>query len=185
MPSLMSDTSSVEVAEESYHSFFYSSPLQAEYITRSEIEDVDPCLQFGSSQSKMCVKTMKEGLSAAPCYIESISQKEAHTLLSPNTACSSVYYKPLWSRISFSADSMPTLACSACECICQDNYYRFRLEEKDDWLLIDQTCRDRLVAVCNFYSFVRNIKLGYYKHKSPKEIYLENVHLKLQMFYAR
>lgn len=198
VPSLISDSSTDE-EEEHYYSFFHSSSSSvsqqqpAEFIVRSEIEDIEPCLQFGSSNSRMCIKTMMDHMSLAPCFIESITLEEARNFPSPMNAISTVYYRPIWERLTASTTSLSSqfLECTACGVKCEikkaknNFYYRFRLTEKEDWLLIDRDCRDRLVAVCNFYSFIRNIQLGYYKQRPLHDLYLENVELRLKMFYSR
>ncbi|KAI7893030.1 uncharacterized protein EV154DRAFT_164193 [Mucor mucedo] len=191
VPSLISDYS-IEEEEEVYSSFFqlYPQVPQSEYLERCEIEDIEPCLQFGNSNSRMHVKVMMEHLRRAPCFIESITMEEAKELPTLCNAVTTVYHRPIWERLTAtSPQPLHHLECSACgkkrNVMTKSSYYRFRLLENEDWLLIDQNCRDRLVAVCNFYSFIRNIEMGYYKQLLLTDLYLENVELRLKIFYSR
>ncbi|CAO3642998.1 unnamed protein product [Cunninghamella echinulata] len=90
---------------------------------------------------------------------------------------------------SSSSTVITAIGCAACGRPKEKNnstlYYQFRLDEKDDWLPIDQYCRDRLVAVCEFFVFIRNIHLRLYSHRSIDDLYSENIRLRLQMFYSR
>ncbi|KAF1804189.1 hypothetical protein FB192DRAFT_1278201 [Mucor lusitanicus] len=179
--------------ENSNHSsfFYYTRPQivlppaqQSEYITQCEKEDIEPCLGFGNPESRMCVKVMMEYMLHKPCFIEHITLDVAKSIASPINATSSAYYRPLWERWS-------ELECASCgrktslKQPFAQKFYRFRLVEEDDWLLIDHDCRNRLVAVCDFYSFIRNIQLGLYQNRSLHDLYQENVQLRLKMFYSR
>ncbi|KAG2191074.1 hypothetical protein INT46_000710 [Mucor plumbeus] len=183
------------------HSQIILPPVQqSEYIMQCEKEDIEPCLSFGNSESRMCVKVMMEYMLHKPCFIEYITLDIAKSIPSPINSISSAYYRPLWERWSVNSYyTLPSLnqneenylECASCgrkSNIKQQmghKFYRFRLVEEDDWLLIDRSCRNRLVAVCNFYSFVRNVQLGLYQNRSFDDLYQENVQLRLRMFYSR
>ncbi|CEP08026.1 hypothetical protein [Parasitella parasitica] len=168
---------------------------KSEYIMQCEKEDIEPCLGFGNSESRMCIKLMMEYMLQKPCFIEYVTLDTAKAIPPPMSSSSSAYYRPLWERWSvnssyYVAQQNECLECAACGRKSNVNtnhpsFYRFRLVEDDDWLLIDANCRDRLVAVCNFYSFVRNIRLGHYQNRSFDDLYQENVQLRLKMFYSR
>lgn len=171
-----------------------TSQTPVDFISRVEIEDIEPCLQFGRPDSHMCVKTLMEHMKVAPCFIEPITLKEARNLPSPTNANSSAYYQPLWEKLVLSYATPHQLECSACGNKCRaftnrathnENYYRFRLKETEDWLFIDQNCRDRLVAVCDFYNFINNIRMGLYKQRPIHGLYLESIKLRLNIFYSR
>lgn len=194
--------------------FYYTRPQivlppaqQSEYITQCEKEDIEPCLGFGNPESRMCVKVMMEYMLHKPCFIEHITLDVAKSIASPINATSSAYYRPLWERWSvnsYYSSATPAstttlsnlseteeLECASCgrktslKQPFAQKFYRFRLVEEDDWLLIDHDCRNRLVAVCDFYSFIRNIQLGLYQNRSLHDLYQENVQLRLKMFYSR
>ncbi|KAI8058941.1 uncharacterized protein B0P05DRAFT_559133 [Gilbertella persicaria] len=134
-------------------------------------EDIEPCLRFGP-QSKLSIKKMIDFLSRQPCFIEH------HTA----TAVQSI--KPLW---GLNKSILVSNACSACGRSAESVVlnYRFRLDENDTWLPIDQYCRDRLVAVCEFFVFIRNVQMNLYQDRSIEDLYTENIRLRLQMFYSR
>ncbi|GAN01507.1 hypothetical protein MAM1_0008c00940 [Mucor ambiguus] len=204
----------LSIENSNHRSFFYYTHTQyvlppaqqSEYITQCEKEDIEPCLGFGNPESRMCVKVMMEYMLHKPCFIEHITLDVAKSIAPPMNAISSAYYRPLWERWSvnshYAATSASTsspsnllkteeLECASCgrktslKQPSAQNFYRFRLVEEDDWLLIDHDCRNRLVAVCNFYSFIRNIQLGLYQNRSFHDLYQENVQLRLKMFYSR
>lgn len=207
IPSLISDVDSdLRDSVESINYYFDSafqlhtdsmavtSQTPADFISRVEIEDIEPCLQFGRSDSHICVKTLMEHMKVAPCFIEPITLKEARNLPSPTNANSSAYYRPLWEKLVLSYVTPHQLECSACGNKCRAStsrtrhneiYYRFRLKETEDWLFIDQNCRDRLVAVCDFYNFINNIRMGFYKQRPIHGLYLESIKLRLNIFYSR
>lgn len=164
-----------------------------DYIQLCEKEDIEPCLQFGIASSRICTKTMMEHMIQKPCFIESVTMREARRI-SP-AVHSSAIYRPFWERLATTTASnleediyIECVACKRKFHILQyldQHFYRFRLDEKEDWLLIDRTCRNRLVAVCDFYGFLRNIQLGYYQGRTLRDLYAENVQLRMQMFYSR
>jgi hypothetical protein len=166
----------------------------SDYIQLCEKEDIEPCLQFGISSSRMCTKTMMECMMRKPCFIESMTLREARRM--PPAVNASAIYRPFWERLTSSSSSESSLEnmyieCAACKRrfhilqYLDQTFYRFRLDEQDDWLLIDKACRNRLVAVCDFYSFLRNIQLGYYQGGSLKDLYTDNIQLRMQIFYSR
>ncbi|KAG0174123.1 RAB3A interacting protein [Apophysomyces sp. BC1034] len=63
--------------------------------------------------------------------------------------------------------------------------FRFRLRENDKTWPIDRGCRDRLVAVCNFYMFVRNVHDNRYGSRSVESLFWEFIQTRLCMFWAR
>ncbi|KAJ3097970.1 RAB3A interacting protein [Phlyctochytrium planicorne] len=80
----------------------------------------------------------------------------------------------------------PLPSCSACG---RSVYLRFHFrisEQPDDaWCPICTSCRDRIVAVCEFYNFVRHIRQGLYSTRRREDLFLEVMALKRKMFYAR
>jgi hypothetical protein len=171
------------------------TPQQSAYIEQCEKEDIEPCLQFGNPDSRMCTKVMMQCMLQTPCFIEAITIEQARLIPSPSKAISSAYYRPIWERWTASTHEEDTvlLECAGCgrkittqkQITGARQLYRFRLDEQDDWLLVDPSCRNRLVAVCNFYSFVRNIQLGHYLNQSFNDLYLENIRLRKKIFESR
>ncbi|KAL0079757.1 hypothetical protein J3Q64DRAFT_1838776 [Phycomyces blakesleeanus] len=159
---------------------------QFAYLKYCQAEDIEPCLRFGP-QSRLSVKKMMDYLMRQPCFIEQMPLDDnvapKSTLVTP---ISITTQRPLWER--FSNSKILDGGCSACgrsagqDCALK---YRFKLDSSDPWLPIDEYCRDRLVAVCEFYVFLRNIQLGLYSDRPVQDLYAENIRLRLQMFYSR
>ncbi|KAI7848855.1 hypothetical protein BDC45DRAFT_561330 [Circinella umbellata] len=197
-----------QVQLEAFREFVRSSPKvafkklnQFVYMKVCQQEDVEPCLRFGP-HSRLSVKKMNEFLSRQPCFIEQ-HDGDAYNSLTINTNVpSAVMARPLWDRFSSNNNNNNNVQnhnqqqlqqqslqyqCSACgrPADKQALSYRFRLDEMDKWAVIDQYCRDRLVAVCEFYVFIRNIQKGFYADRDIDDLYTENIRLRLQMFYSR
>ncbi|KAI8388625.1 uncharacterized protein BYT42DRAFT_491383 [Radiomyces spectabilis] len=190
-PKQWKSTTIDELQLEAFRQFVQSSrttPLkklyQFAYMKHCQIEDIEPCLRFGP-HSRLSVKKMMDYLSRQPCFIEQVSEPLPPTTHPPNP--SSAAQRPLWER--FSNNTKPTSGCSACGRPANSEHhpliYRFKLDDMDDWSPIDQYCRDRLVAVCEFFVFIRNIQLGLYSDRPIDDLYAENIRLRLQMFYSR
>ncbi|KAI7866018.1 hypothetical protein BDF14DRAFT_1729204 [Spinellus fusiger] len=127
------------------------------YLKYCQTEDIEPCLRFGV-HSRLSTKKMMEYLMRQPCFIEQIPSG------TPPQETVAVVQRPL--------HESPLV-------------YRFRFDAQESWLAMDEYCRDRLVAVCEFYVFLRNIRLGFYSDRSVQDLYAENIRLRLQMFYSR
>lgn len=63
--------------------------------------------------------------------------------------------------------------------------YRLKLLEKDPVMLVDEPCRDRLVAAAEFYTFLRYLRKGLYSNRPIIDLYYELLHFLRNMFYAR
>ncbi|EPB83343.1 hypothetical protein HMPREF1544_09876 [Mucor circinelloides 1006PhL] len=166
---------------------------QTPFMKHCLSEDIEPCLRFGP-QSKLSIKKMIDYLSRQPCFIEHVTSFNMNATPPPPQPVQS---KPLWERFNSTANAnrnniIVSNACSACARPADPGNsqsvllnYRFRLDENENWLPIDQYCRDRLVAVCEFFVFIRNIQMGLYSDRSIEDLYTENIRLRLQMFYSR
>ena len=160
------------------------------FMKNTLIEDVEPCLRFGPN-SRLSAKKLYEAISLNTCFIEeapfnfAVEQaKRPYDVPLRISAAKNM----IWERLSTSAPIAPFAGCQACGRNVDPKTplpYRFRISVLDDWACIDRFCRDRLVAVCEFYLFVRNIRHGYYNGRTVENLYNETTRLKLQMFYAR
>ncbi|KAI8811717.1 hypothetical protein BJ742DRAFT_662248, partial [Cladochytrium replicatum] len=85
------------------------------------------------------------------------------------------------------ATNTSVLHCSTCGRLQGIPKYQFRVSDLSDdiWVPICQHCRDRLVAVCEFYNFVRHVRQGLYATRLVGELFVEVLSLKRKMFYAR
>ncbi|KAJ1980339.1 hypothetical protein H4R34_002489 [Dimargaris verticillata] len=154
-------------------------------------EDVEPCLRFGPNP-RISTKNLQDALFFGTLVLQATNcdeRPQAPPVAEP--APSSKWFLAskqalLWERLSGTVQANPH-GCQACgrtgECT-----HRFQMgyyEENEEWCYIDQFCRDRLVAVSDFYQFIRHIHLGYYSSRSMQNLYLESQRLRLRMLYAR
>lgn len=63
--------------------------------------------------------------------------------------------------------------------------YRFKLKEAEMTMIIDDCCRNKLVAAAEFYTFLRHLKRGLYTNRPIIDLYYEVLHYLRNMFYAR
>ncbi|KAF9999515.1 Guanine nucleotide exchange factor (GEF) which may activate RAB8A and RAB8B [Entomortierella chlamydospora] len=164
------------------------------FMRHCQDEDVEPCLRFGSN-SRVSAKKLTDGICSNTCYIEEATQeqvKEYERMVQaaqqpPSPARNSMSNKNmLWERLQtqYAMYQAPKGGCQACGR--QGSLsHRYRIATSDEWSFIDRFCRDRLVAVCEFYIFIRNIRSGLYANRSIEDLYSECLRLRLQMFYAR
>lgn len=92
-------------------------------------------------------------------------------------------------RIDRPAKSNPSKYCYLCgSVICRDmdqRLYRLRLSEKDEHFVIDDSCRNKLVAVAEFYTFLRHLRKGLFSNRPIIDLYFDILHYLRSMFYAR
>lgn len=159
------------------------------FMKHCQVEDIEPCLRFGAN-ARLSARKVSEAIVLNTCFIEETPPgflEEQAQRPSDVPLRISASKNLLWERISNGGNPISiTNACQACGRQDQDSLpYRFRTSYFDDWACIDRYCRDRLVAVCEFFVFIRNVRQGYYKSRSIPDLYHEIMRLRLQMFYAR
>ncbi|ORX92214.1 hypothetical protein K493DRAFT_285989 [Basidiobolus meristosporus CBS 931.73] len=78
----------------------------------------------------------------------------------------------------------PANGCHTCgrETECK---YRFRIDNQAEWIPIEKHCRDRLYAVGEFYTYLRNIHMGHFAEHKINELWNDSINLRLQMVHAR
>ncbi|KAJ1854300.1 hypothetical protein LPJ73_002501 [Coemansia sp. RSA 2703] len=150
-------------------------------------EDVEPCLRFGP-RPRISVRNVLEAISTNRLQIEEMTQQVAAEMRRQQQVAeraNSHRQAILWERFSGTV-AYNSKGCQACgrEGQCT---YRFRMGVKADseWIQIDTVCRDRLVAVCEFYGFVRYLRQGIFASRAVMDLYMETIRLRLCMFYAR
>ncbi|KAI9486160.1 MAG: hypothetical protein EXX96DRAFT_472255 [Benjaminiella poitrasii] len=156
------------------------------YLKTSVMDDVEPCLRF----ARLSAKKLCEAIANNSCFIEEAPIGYAQEQLQNRPADQpqlkiSVAKTLIWERLSAGLSFAGCQACGRIDSGGNLLRYRFRVSFVDDWACIDRYCRDRLVSVCEFYSFARNVRQGYYNVRTIEDLYEESVRLKLQMFYAR
>jgi hypothetical protein len=157
------------------------------FMRNCQLEDVEPCLRFGPNP-RLSAKKIIDAIVMNTCFIEEapigFAEQQASRPIDVQLRISA-QKNMMWERFS-SNQNGHFKGCQACGR--QDGSqlpFRFRIAYYDDWACIDRYCRDRLVAVCEFYVFVRNARQGYYNSRSIHDLYQESIRLRLQMFYAR
>ncbi|CAO3611695.1 unnamed protein product [Mucor hiemalis] len=148
-------------------------------------EDIEPCLRFGPNP-RLASKKIMEAIMVKSCFIEECPEgfvtEQATRLLKEEATAT------MWERFTTSS---VFLGCQACGRNMDQSErstllkYRFRISYFDEWACIDRYCRDRLLAVIEFYLFIRHLRAGAYKHRSLHELYQQLMRLKLQMFITR
>ncbi|KAJ1978842.1 hypothetical protein H4R35_001736 [Dimargaris xerosporica] len=154
-------------------------------------EDVEPCLRFGPNP-RISTKNLQDALFFGTLVLQAATRDERPQVppvaepAPPSKWFLASKQALLWERLSGTVQANPH-GCQACgrtgECT-----HRFQMgyyEEDEEWCYIDQFCRDRLMAVSEFYQFIRHIHLGYYSNRSMQDLYVESQRLRLRMLYAR
>ncbi|KAI9236331.1 MAG: hypothetical protein BYD32DRAFT_361287, partial [Podila humilis] len=128
------------------------------FMRHCQDEDVEPCLRFGSNP-RITARKLTEGICSNTCFIESATAEQVKE----------------YERMG------------GCQCCGRSGplTHRYRIATSDEWSFIDRFCRDRLVAACEFYIFIRNIRAGLYSTRTIEDLFSESLRLRLQMFYAR
>ncbi|KAF9921686.1 Guanine nucleotide exchange factor (GEF) which may activate RAB8A and RAB8B [Linnemannia zychae] len=164
------------------------------FMRHCQDEDVEPCLRFGSNP-RISARKLTEGICTNTCYIEEataeqVKEYERMVLAAqqpPSPARNSMSNKNmLWERLQtqYALYQAPKGGCQTCG-RSGPLTHRYRLATSDEWNFIDRFCRDRIVAACEFYIFIRNIRAGLYSTRTIEDLYSESLRLRLQMFYAR
>ncbi|KAK5829616.1 hypothetical protein F5H01DRAFT_330217 [Linnemannia elongata] len=164
------------------------------FMRHCQDEDVEPCLRFGSNP-RISARKLTEGICTNTCYIEEataeqVKEYERMVLAAqqpPSPARNSMTNKNmLWERLQtqYALYQAPKGGCQTCG-RSGPLTHRYRLATSDEWNFIDRFCRDRIVAACEFYIYIRNIRAGLYSTRTIEDLYSESLRLRLQMFYAR
>ncbi|KAI8596144.1 hypothetical protein EDD21DRAFT_312534, partial [Dissophora ornata] len=164
------------------------------FMRHCQDEDVEPCLRFGTNP-RISARKLTEGICSNTCYIEEataeqVKEYERMVLAAqqppPPTRQSVSNKNMLWERLQtqYALYQAPKGGCQTCG-RSGPLTHRYRLATADEWNFIDRFCRDRIVAACEFYIFIRNIRAGLYSTRTIEDLYSESLRLRLQMFYAR
>ncbi|KAJ1831036.1 hypothetical protein LPJ63_004555 [Coemansia sp. RSA 2711] len=169
------------------------SQRQTGYMSMSYMKsvvsaDVEPCLRFGP-HPRISSRNVLDAIASNRIQIEEMTPQIAAEMRRAQQASerpNANRHAMIWERLSGSVAFNPH-GCQACGRECQQCTYRFRMGFKPDseWIQVDTMCRDRLVAVCEFYGFVRYLHQGIFASRSIMELYMETIRLRLSMFYSR
>ncbi|CAO3632804.1 unnamed protein product [Mucor hiemalis] len=157
--------------------------------------DIAPCLRFGNNLKwgKLSMKKVLEAVIKQPCFIESDhspQKRHSHDDISKKLQPATVARRSSFAifRSALMTVKEEQYACHGCGNTTGTtaHLFRFKLKETDtEWVWIDRSCRDRLVAVCNFYVFIRQVRQGLQSQKTLDSLFQECVWLRLVMFWAR
>ncbi|KAI8914226.1 hypothetical protein EDD86DRAFT_198757 [Gorgonomyces haynaldii] len=174
---------------------------------RNALEDeVIPCLRFGGNPLTSTKKFI-DAIVANTCFIEEMDAEAINKLKERDEKIKSQQVKPpspatatptqslfnktvlerLTNALTISEPELPPPGgCSTCG---KQEEYRFRFKisdvSQDVWCPICISCRDRLLAVVEFYQFIRNMRQGLYSTRPVEDLYIETLNLKRMMFYTR
>ncbi|KAI8898668.1 hypothetical protein BC833DRAFT_648525 [Globomyces pollinis-pini] len=176
------------------------------YMRNAMEDDVIPCLRFGGNP-RTSTKKFIDAIMANNCFIEEMNEETLSLLVErdkkliaaaeekkeePPTPSASIFNKTVFERLtnvltpSSNTFEQTPGGCSTCG---RDEPYRYQFKisdvQQDIWFPICVNCRDRLVAVCDFYQLVRNIRQGLYSSRKQEDLYLEALNIKRTMFYKR
>ncbi|KAJ2805174.1 hypothetical protein H4R20_002198 [Coemansia guatemalensis] len=165
----------------------YTNYMNLPYMKSVVSADVEPCLRFGP-QPRISSRNVLDSIASNRIQIEEMTPQiaaEMRRLQQTSDRSNANRHALLWERLSGTVASNP-YGCQACGRECNKCTYRFRMGYRPDseWIQIDTICRDRLVAVCEFYGFVRYLRQGIFSSRSTMELYMETIRLRLSMFYA-
>ncbi|KAJ2767048.1 hypothetical protein IWQ57_004114, partial [Coemansia nantahalensis] len=162
--------------------------LNTPYMKSVVTADVEPCLRFGPTP-RISSRNVLDAIASNRIQIEEMTPQIAAEMRRQQQSAeraNAPRHAMLWERLSGTVASNPN-GCQACGRDCQQCTYRFRTGYRQDseWIQIDTICRDRLVAVCEFYGFVRYLRQGIFASRAVIDLYTETIRLRLSMFYAR
>ncbi|KAJ2333025.1 hypothetical protein GGI00_002523 [Coemansia sp. RSA 2681] len=157
------------------------------YIKNVISEDIEPCLRFGP-RPRISSRNVLDAIASNRLQIEEMTPQIAAEMRRLQQAAERTdghRRAMLWERFSGTVAANPS-GCQACGRECQCTYrFRMGLKADSEWIQLDTICRDRLVAACEFYGFVRYLRQGIFASRSVMDLYMETIRLRLCMFYAR
>jgi hypothetical protein len=184
------------------------------YLSNLLEDDILPCLRFGIN-FKISGKKLVDSILSNSLFVEEMNAMQISELeqrdenlplkyqqvteMSPETneipaESNSNSQSSVFSRLSSAYKSMrnPGMGdgspgCSSCGKTTENYRYQFKITDisGDAWYPICLFCRAKIVAVCNFYNFIRHLRQGLYSSKKPKDLYFESLKLRRTMFYTR
>ena len=126
------------------------------FMRRCIEEDFEPCLK---GLGWMTLRRALDAFAENTCFVECPAPSSPSSL-EPEPACALCHQRR----------------------VCQ---YRYRLRDSETWRPLDSFCRDRLVAVGNFYSFLRTWRSGLNREASEQELFVTACHLRARVLLSR
>ncbi|PHZ17954.1 uncharacterized protein RHIMIDRAFT_233375 [Rhizopus microsporus ATCC 52813] len=136
------------------------------FVKRVFSEDIEPCLFSQQSnnnwwKSTWFKKKLLDAISKNKCEIQYWNGTYSTTSYMSATTTSSSSVTSSASHVSSGSNNVPMppkTKCVSCNVlrVCE---FRLRLPPASNpWLPIDRFCRDKIIAVCGYYSFMNNLK---------------------------
>jgi regulator of replication initiation timing len=165
--------------------------LSSKFMKRALSEEVDSALRFESSKvvGWLNQKRILTACQNGTLTVFSFTQKNKDGLSpSPVNHNRTKSDSSSWASLAGRAISSPNpyQQCSFCNSEDEKKLtYQYLLGESDqETKLLCYQCRDRLITVCDFFSFLRMVRNGVLKG-TPQKLYLDSLHSKHKMFLAR
>ncbi|KAJ3118317.1 hypothetical protein HDU96_002474 [Phlyctochytrium bullatum] len=167
-----------------------ATPTQAIFQQRTVLERLSTWTAAAVASTTSATSNPVSPAPAAGVVAPSTSGVPAALLLTSPTPTPAV---PTTSSAASSAPASPSPGASTaptgCTACARPVFlrYHFRVSEQPDdaWCPICAPCRDRMVAACEFYNFVRHVRQGLYSTRRREDLFVEVMALKRRMFYAR
>lgn len=172
--------------------------MSTRFMKRVLAEDVDPCLFQNTTslwwKSPWFKRKLTDAIAHNRCEIQ---YWNSHNTSSSALSSSSSSCSPATSHISTSSangathhhPSAPRTKCTCCGHlrICE---FRMRLhgqpsQKPAPWLPLDRFCRDRIVAVCDFYTFISYLRQGHMQKSPVLHMFKHCMHYRRRMSIAR
>ncbi|KAJ3340002.1 hypothetical protein HDU93_007551 [Gonapodya sp. JEL0774] len=172
-------------------------------------DDIEPCLRFGGAP-KVSVRRIADAFVANTLFVQetpagAVGPVESSAPQAPvtpgdatplssgiasgaNSPAKPVQVKSVWERLAGLPSVGPPDMCQACGAINprgQPCRFQFRISDVDPWSALCLRCRDRMVAVGDFYNFIRHVHQGLYSRRPIVETFKDQARLRRNMFYAR
>lgn len=160
------------------------------FMKRCLLEDVEGCLEFKTKTKMYVRKVIIESLLYNQCLIQ--EEREAVEDYDDSVMASSASLPEFFGSALLRSEGKKR--CSLCGHLLSSSssLYKCIFNQSSSFLLdvessltIDRLCRDRLVAVADFFSFLRLLKGGHYGKRSKLDLFLEMLQLRRQMFYYK
>ncbi|KAI7852560.1 hypothetical protein BDC45DRAFT_570830 [Circinella umbellata] len=147
-------------------------------------QDIYPCLQ---RMKKLSGRKLLNSLVRRRCQIEKVTTSVSAPSSPPSASCYACGARISHCHRETKDQGYKSKETGSSTNTTLDDVFQFRLNNNDkSWQRIDRPCKDRLLAVSNFYEFIRHLHLGLQgQQRSIESLFHEMVWLRLYMFWAR
>ncbi|CAG8535442.1 10762_t:CDS:2 [Acaulospora morrowiae] len=178
------------------------------FMKRCMAVDIQPCLFEGSSswKSPFYKRRLLDAIMKNQCEIQTVLPSTANSIQStPNTSQISNSTSNTRQSVYYEQPQAPTVKCGLCGHL-RSCEYRMRLSGTDvavpptatmtpssrfsvtgspAWIPLDRFCRDRVVAVCDFYAYLSHLRQGLLVNSPVWGIYKQCLKHRRRMSLAR